>query len=147
MATVKHKAYETLVDNVLTTGLNSLANTARAISSAQDNTTNLNLYADFELEVEFAAAPVEGAPVDLYIIPSVDGIQYADGSDSVNPPQNCFAGFFAARAVNSDQILVLRDVLLPPGLWKAVLRNSAGQAMEATGNILAYRAHNISVVT
>ena len=146
MATLKHAAYGTLVDNVLTTGLNSLANGARAISAAQDNTSALYLYADFELEVEFAVAPTEGNPVDLYIVPSIDGVQYADGSDSVQPPQNCFAGHFAARAVNSDQILAVRDVPLPPSLWKAVLRNSSGQTMEATGNILAYRPHNLSVV-
>ena len=140
-----HKAYETQVDNVITTGMDSLATNGRAISAAQDNTSSLNLYADFELEVEFFTAPTEGNPVDLYILPSVDGVQYVDGDASVNPPQNFYVGFFSARSVNSDQILHLRDIPLPPGLWKALLRNSSGATLESSGNVLSYRPHNLLV--
>lgn len=130
----------------MSTELNSLANGSRAIaSSAVDNDAARNMYADFELYVTYGVAPSAGGRVDLYLVQTLDGTNYADGSASVAPPMTSFAGSFPLRAVTTAQRIVLRHVLLPATDYKPLLDNQAGQAMAASGNTLKYRAYNAEV--
>lgn len=144
MATLKQKAYETIV-SVMTTELNSLANNARAISGAQGaDGTDANLLGDFELAVTFGTAPTLDTTVDLYLVRAADGTNYEDGDASIRPAANAFAGSFQVRNVTSAQRIVVRDVPLPPGLWKAVIHNNAtGQAFPSSGSTLKMRPHNL----
>lgn len=146
MATLKQAAYGTIV-SCMTTELNSLANNSRAISSALDNSTNLDLYGDFELAVDFVTAPTLDTTVDLYLVRSADGSNYEDGDASNRPVANSFVGSFQLLGTTAAQRLVLRDVPLPPGLFKTVIHNNAtGQAFPASGSTLKYRPHNLQSV-
>lgn len=142
MTTFKQLNYETIV-SVMTTELNSLANGSRAISSAIGaDATAANLLGDFELAVTFGTAPTLDNTVDLYLVRAADGTNYEDGNATIRPASNAFAGSFQLRNVTTAQRIVIRDVPLPPGLWKAVVLNSSGQAFPASGSTLKVRPHN-----
>lgn len=134
--------------NVLTTELNTLAAaTGKAVSAAQDNSANLDLWADFELTVTFASAPVLNSIVELFILPSLDGgTTYADGSSTVVPSPQLYAGGFAVRAVTTAQRLHLRGLPLPPGFYKLLVQNTTAQPFPASGSVLTVNAYGLEVV-
>src|SRR5713101_8994392 len=82
MAAIKFSAYGTKV-TVLATELNSIANVnVSGVSGAGtgvifDNTGNLNMLADFELNVVFGSAPTAGSVVELHAYNSLDATNYA----------------------------------------------------------------------
>jgi hypothetical protein len=146
MVTIERSAYGTHTD-VLTTELNSLANNSTAITAAIDNTSNHFIYIDVELEVTFGSAPTLNAGLNLYVVPSQDGTNYADGSAGTPgtiPAPHCLRGVFLVRAVTSAQRIILERIEVPPGLYKLLLENKAGQTTAASGNVLAYRGHELS---
>lgn len=147
MSDIKLAGYTGLV-SVMTTELNSLGSaTGKAISAALDNTTDGNIWADFELAVDFVSAPVLNAIVELYILPSLDaGTSYADGSTSVLPSPNLYMGGFPVRADTAAQTLSLRGVPLPPGFFKVLLQNTTAQAFPATGSTLDMNGYKLQVV-
>jgi hypothetical protein len=125
------------IATALSTELNALANAASAVSSAIDNTSGRHMYSDWELAVAYGSAPAANGRCTLYLLPSVDGTNYPDFVSGSEPPHMQVGGF-PLRAVTSAQRLVLRRVLVPPGLFKVGLLNSAGQAMPATGTTVKY---------
>lgn len=138
MALQKHTAV-TSPTTLLSTELNALASGSRTNASSavdNDNASNRYLFAAFELAVTFSSTPLSGKTVDLYILPSIDGTNYADGSSSVNPSSAQYAGSFPVRAVATAQRLLLYNVALPPTDFKVLLINNAGQTMAASGNTL-----------
>ena len=146
MADITQKAYETIV-SAMTTELNSLANNARAISSALGgDASHAALLGDWELVVTFGTSPTLDAAVDLYLVPAVDGTNYADGDASIRPAPNLYVGSFYVRNVTSEQRMAVRDVPMPPGLYKALILNGSGQAFPASGSTLKVRTHSRRVV-
>jgi len=147
MTTLKQLKYETVV-SLMTTELNSLANNASVLSAAAGgDTTDANLLGDFELVVTFGTNPTAGATIELYLLRAADGTNYEDGSASVAPNAGSRVGSFPVRAVTTAQRIVVRDVPLPPGLYKAlILNNATGQAFAASGNTLKVRPHNLQNV-
>lgn len=143
MTTLKQLPYESIA-TVMSTDLNSLADNARAISAAQGGDASAaNLLVDFELAVDFASAPTLDTTVDLYLVRSADGTNYEDGDASNRPAANAYVGGFQLLGTTAAQRLIVRDVPLPPGLWKAVIHNNGtGQAFPATGSTLKMRQHN-----
>lgn len=141
--TLTHKAYET-VATVLSTELNSLANAAYSAASAAQgaDATGGPLLGDFEL-VLTSLTPTSNGIAELYLIRSADGTNYEDVPSSTNPGSNAYVGTFIGSTGASAKRLVLPDVPLPPGLWKAVLKNTSGPAFAAASNTLKVRAHNI----
>lgn len=145
MATLKQLKYETIV-TLETTSLNSLAANTRLLGSAQgSDSTDANLYADFELVATWGVAPTVDTEVLLFLIRSADGTNYEDGDASLRPPAGSAVGGFQVRAVTTGQRMIIRDVLLPPGLWKPLIVNT-DQAMAASGNTLKMRPHNLQNV-
>lgn len=143
MATIERSAYGT-IGTALATELNSLASgTNSAASAAIDNSASHAIYHDLELVCTFGTAPAANSAVEVYIVPSVDDTNYADGGGSVTPAGNLLAGVFFVRAVTTAQRVALRGVEVPPGSFKYVLRNTSGQAMAATSNTLRYRPHEL----
>lgn len=143
MATIELSAYGTIA-TALSTGLDSLANGSSAITAALDNGTDRSIWDDLELVVTFGTAPALNAPVEVYLVPSVDGTNYADGSATVLPSPNLLVGTFLVRAVTTAQRVAIRKIELPPGLFKYLVRNQAGQAMAASGNTLKRRPYEMS---
>ena len=128
------------IASLLTTELNSLANaTLSAVTAAQDNATNKNRWADFELVVTYGTNPSAGGHVALYATVSLDGTNY---SDTQRDMMTCWLGAFPLRATTAAQRIVIKGVQLPPQLLKFFVDNQAGQAMAASGNTLKWSQYN-----
>jgi len=128
--------------SLLTTGLNSLANNSLALSAAFDNTVggagDGYLLCDVELAVTYGVAPTANTGVSVWLVQTQDGTNYEDGDASITPAKLPDV-VFALRAVTTAQ-RIIRRVLLPQGLMKALLKNDGtGQAMAASANTLKIR--------
>lgn len=144
MAEIKLGSYGSIA-SVLTTELNSLASSARAITAALDNTTDLYLFDDLELTVTYGTNPSVGATVDVYLIVALDGTNYEDGASGAPgtpAPVTSLIASFPIKANTSLQRVTIRNVILPPGLFKYLLLNNTGQAMAASGNTFKRRSHS-----
>lgn len=127
---------------LLSTGLNSLANNALALSSAYDNTQAAAgdgyTLCDVELVVTYGVAPTANTGCTLWLLGTQDGTNYEDGDASTTPARLPDA-VFPLRAVTTAQ-RVIRRVWLPWGASKALLKNDGtGQAMASSGNTLKVR--------
>jgi hypothetical protein len=138
------------VTTVMSTELNALTQpTGKAISAAIDNsnpdptTYQGDLFADLELAVDFVSAPTAGTVIELYLLPSIDGSVYPDGSTSILPQSSLYVGGFAVRAVTSAQVMVIRGVSLPPGFYKYLVQNTTNQAFPATGSTLRQNTYQL----
>ena len=142
----KWNAYRGIV-SVLTTELNSLANnTISAVSAAIDNSTNLDIYADFEL-VLASLSPTAGAHIDVYIALALDGTNYpADAAATMRlqTTQLLFSLGIGTTA-STAQRLDIRQVVIPPGTFKIYLDNQAGVSFGATLNTLKMNAYNLNL--
>lgn len=129
--------------SLLTTGLNSLANNAQALSAAFDNTQGQTgdgyTLCDVELVVTYGSAPTANTGVSVWFLGTQDGTNYEDGDATPIQPARLPDVVFPLRAVTTAQ-RIIRRVWLPWGLMKALLRNDGtGQAMAASGNTLKIR--------
>lgn len=132
------------VTTVMSTELNALgASTGKAISSALDNSANADLFADFELAVDFVSAPTVDTMVELYLLRSIDGTTYPQGSSSLLPQTNQFVGGFAVAAITAAQVLSVFGVALPPGLFKLIMQNTTNQPFPATGSVLRMNTYQL----
>lgn len=132
--------------SLLTTELNSLANAAAATSaSAISNTTELDMYVDFELVFQHGSAPTADTTHDLYLVRSIDGTNYEDAT-AARPPAMGSVGSFVCDNTTSAQRKYISGILLPPGDFKVMLVNQSGQAMAASSNTLKAVVYNQQVV-
>ena len=147
MATIGLKQYRG-VSTALSTELNALASsTGKAISSAIDNSTYLDLFDDLELAVDFVTAPTAGTIVEVYLLPSLDGgTTYPDGSTSILPQSSLYVGGFAVRNTTAAQVMSLRGVALPPGSFKYLVQNTTNQAFPASGSTLRRNPYQLQSV-
>lgn len=127
---------------VLSTGLNSLASNALAISAAFDNTQGAAgdgyTLADVELVVTFGTAPAAGTGVAVWLLGEPDGTNCEDGDASTTPGRSADVAF-PVRPVTTAQRIV-RRITLPAGLLKALLKNDGtGQAFASSANSLKIR--------
>jgi hypothetical protein len=146
VAVVKWEAAPSAV-TILSTEMNSLANnTPTAASSEYDNSSNLNVYAWFELAATFAVSP-NGVPpmVDLYMTRALDGTNHETGlaaSGGANQ-QHLYLGSFQVLGNTGAQRITLGPVLLPPSKLKFYIDNRSGQAMTSSGHTLKMYPANL----
>jgi hypothetical protein len=147
MATARWAAPES-IQTPHSTDLNSLANsssesTGKVLGSAIDNEADKYMNADFELNLgSFGGTPSSGGYVELYLLYSVDGTNFCDGSTTVDPPATALVGAFAIRANTAAQRITIDGVPLLPFKFKTLLRNKTGQSFNASGNTLKMRRYN-----
>ena len=127
---------------LLSTGLNSLANDALAISSAFDNTQGQAgdgyTLCDLELVVTYGTAPTANTGVSVWFLGSQDGTNYEDGGTSVTPAR--MADVVLPLLASTSAQRIVQRVVLPAGLLKVLAKNDGtGQAMAASGNTLKIR--------
>ena len=145
MADIKQKAYGG-VATVLTTQLDALGVAAYSnASSAIDNSSALDLFDDLELAVDFVSAPTAGGYVSVYLLPAVDGSNYADGSSSVVPSAQNLVATIDIQNSTAAQRLAFRNVPIPPGLFKYMVANNTSQAFPASGSTLKRNPHSMTV--
>jgi hypothetical protein len=120
----------------------ALANGAAAAAATATiaNQTNLDRAASFVLNTGFTVAPAAGAEIQLYLVPKLDGANFADadvGTPYLNP--NHYAGsFFVEKSQTGAQRLTLEGVTLGPFEYKAHLSNKSLQQQAAGWTLDAY---------
>lgn len=144
MAVTKHKAYSASIASALTTELNSIATNANSAASAEiDNSTALDLYHDLTLTVAAqGTARSNGAAIVIYMIHALDDTNY----DDVNNVTGEIVAIFPLDAVTNARQLTRRDIPIPPGKFKYFARNTTGQTLASSGNILEYRPHSVETL-
>lgn len=132
-SSVRFEQYGSNPVSLMTTELNSLTTTGTATASAgHDNTSDGYLYGDFELVITYGTNPTAGSLIELWLIRSVDGTNYED-----SPPASGCVGAFKLAATTSAQRLIIPDVRLPSGKFKAyIVAKTTGQTAAASGNTL-----------
>jgi hypothetical protein len=147
MAVLQYRDSSSTTD-VITTGLNALTNNTTAVSLVMDNSTNLDLYADFELLVKYAGStPSVGARIaELYVIPTIDGVNYAEGvSGAVDPQRTLLVGAFESRnpSTSAAERLIIPGISLPPRQFRVILKNTSGQTFASSDNTLKMRTYKL----
>lgn len=124
----------------LTSELNNLANGAySAASAAIDNTSNLYQYIWFEVVLASLTAVVP-ASVSVYLVPSLDDTNYADGGGSVAPSAiNFVCSLVPTTGASAKRMVTSQAYECPPLKFKLVLLNNCGNAFAAANNTLSYR--------
>lgn len=138
------------IATALSTGLNSLADAARAISSAIDNDADLNIYCDLELAIAYTtSAPAAGTKVaEVYLLPTIDGTNFAEGSTSLTPQKSLLVATFESRngSTSAVEYLTASGISLPPRDFKLLLVNTSGKSLHATLNTLKVRPYKLQAV-
>lgn len=137
------------IATALSTELNSLANGSYSnASGAIDNATGL--YQFMQLELYLASlTPVAGQSVAVYLLPTLDATNYADGGGAVAPSSGAFLCSFELRAAAATQRRVSRILEIPPLSFTLVVNNvtiTSGVAFASSGNTLKYRRFYMQAV-
>lgn len=147
MATVKWAGTYTSRGSVLTTELNALANGGySAASAAYDNTSNLDEWFWFEYVAGGTATPTAGANLQIFVLSSMDGTNYAEAASSTNPGSHQLAAALnVSTGAGTKRVASAFPAQLPPGKLKFVLLNNMGVALPASGNVLNLYSSNEAV--
>ena len=131
------------IASALTTELNSLANgSLSALSSAIDNTSNRYQY--LALELNLASLNPTGTPfVEVYLFPSIDGTNYADGSASLS---QCLVASIPVTTGSGAKLSTATGILIPPFLFKLAVRNQTNVSLASSGSTLEYRLYGEEAV-
>lgn len=125
----------TVMSNALTPGITSLANLANVTSAELTGRGHMSRW---ELLFTPAAGLTAGVTVSLWLLPTVDGTNYADGG-SADPAAAHLAAVFVCASGAGQQRLASAPLQLPVGTFKAVISNDTGQAFSAaTTHTLSY---------
>lgn len=142
MADIKLKT--TSAATVASTELNSLASSGGVLCTEYDNGTNLYIYGLFLLTVTFGTSPTTGNLVNVYLVPAIDGTNYAyTGGGTTFIANTMYIGGFPVYATTSTQRIPLgidgslnRPVMLPPCKFKLYVINNSGQAFPSSGSTI-----------
>jgi len=130
MSTFKWSSYNTADTAVASTSLNALANGSNAIGAAIDNTSGLYLYGDLAIQLSSTVTPTGMPAIPVWLVPSLDGTNYATSGSSVSA--NLLVGTITAAASVTTSVLILRGIVLTPGKFKIQIQNNLGVAFPAT---------------
>lgn len=136
MATIKWTTRGSAT-TLASTELNSLASGSYATGPEIDNGTNLNQFVDVDLILASAVTTGTGAPyVGIYLVPTLDGTNYPTlPAATVEPPASYFVAAIPYVASTSFTRGESRQIVIPPGKFKALVRNVLGVAFPASGNL------------
>lgn len=132
---------------LMSTDLNSLANnTVKVGSVIIDNTSNRYLYVEFELVIASVDLSAQVNPaVELYLIPSYDGINYADtgidGSTTILPPNQYLVAVMGVVITNAAHRAISPHIMLDPIKYTPVVINKTGVALAAANNTLKFKIY------
>lgn len=120
------------------------------LSDAVDNTSNKYTVVDLEIALGSAAFTGTDSGIEVYIVPSVDGTNYGDWTGNVTSDEQenngYFVGFVTTSGATAAQRLTLRNIVIPPGLYKYGFRNRGGVTLAASANTVKWRPHSFEDV-
>lgn len=143
MAEQRWTAYDTKVV-YLTTELTGVADAANKLGASIDFTTagsDRKLYLDIEFVL--ASTDLSGSTnpaINLWMLASLDGTNYSDGSDTVDPAPAPDM-IIPLRAFNGVQRVVTRFLRTTPNKGKILVENRTGATILA-GAELNYRLYS-----
>lgn len=115
---------------LLSTELNALAAAGvSALSPTYDNSTALDLFGDFQIDVTFGSAPTANGALQVFIIPAPDGTNFGTAQFS-----GAIIGGWLIASNTTQQLYTIRGIPLPPSKFKIQLQNGASVAFPATGS-------------
>lgn len=140
----------TSIITVLSGGLVSLADTEKTLSDVIDNGTDLDLFGDLVFLVQWdTVAPSAGDKVaDLYLLPSVDNVNFPEAATNVTPQASLLIGSFESRnpSIGATEHLMLPGITLPPRKMKFLLQNTSGQTFDPSGSMLLLKPYKLQSV-
>lgn len=142
MATIDWEAPDGIT-TYLSTELNALADDANKLGAAIDNETDRKRFLAVEVFLSTqGAARDTGAFIQIDILYSVDGTNYAFGADALDASLGgpSFNLPFDAAVTARYQTAV--DIPIYPYKFKLLFKNSTGEALGGTLSTLKYRRHN-----
>lgn len=147
MTDVRHSGYKAAAQTIAFNGTRTMNNTLldnewTHLSDVVDNSVNLWLFADWEIQLTSAVFTGADSAVELYIVPILDDTNDPDwvGDGIVDEQEQnvYFVGSFTTSGATLAQRLTIRAIEMPPGLFKVGIRNRAGVTLGGT-NVLRYR--------
>lgn len=145
MTVVKYEAPAS-IQTYLSTELNSLADGANKIGAAISNDagTELDLYIMLELYLAATSSRDADNRVDVYLLPTVDGTNYAYGGDSQDPDPGTWVGqFVPIPSTTTACYMTISQIQIPPTDFKLLLMNEIGVAFASSGNTLKYKIYSL----
>jgi hypothetical protein len=131
---------------------NSLANGSSVSSTAINNSTNLDLYADVSFSMACGGTTTAASFIAVYLLPlNQDGTTYgantiaANGTSTAAIPATYQVGALnvAVGATGTVMAGTFRGIVLPPGSFILALTNNLGVAMNASAAAtVQYRTYN-----
>ena len=128
---------------LMTTELNAIVTAELAVGTTVfDNSTNRDAWGmaefDFGAALDLSAATESNPVCYLYLIPSYDGTNYADGGNASSDvvPSEYLKGIFEFNKLASSRRAVIDKFDIGPEKYTAVIFNSLGATLSATGNTL-----------
>lgn len=124
----------------LASELNNLANNGIAVSGTIfDNSASKNTHCLVELVSAYGGTPAAQGTVDVYAVPSLDGVNFDVGAGGSIPPSDALLLATFQPTTAAAQRFVHRAELITPGLYKIVAVNRTAQIMSASGNTVSIR--------
>lgn len=135
MSNVTWQTLNTVDNPGWTPSLNGLPNGSWAISAFIDNTALLltDAIAQLNLGAETAAGASGTPSIALAILPSADGVNFADPQSGAAPPTNLIEDTATLLLGGSVQIIILRPKKIEPVKFKLLLNNNMGVSFPASG--------------
>jgi hypothetical protein len=145
MASINYES-PTNETTLLSTELNALAtDTLVNGTTILDNSTNRDIYgiAELDLGASTDLSAQTNSTCYLYLIPSYDGTNYADNADETDEEIAgvYMVGTFSFTQKTDSQRAIIEGISLSPVKYKAVLQNSLGVALNATGNTVKIKTY------
>jgi hypothetical protein len=140
----------TTLTTVMSTELNSLANGSSVSTLGNtgpyDNTSNLNVYADIEVNLA-SLSPTSGATISLFILSSVDGSNYPaqSTSDVQLTSTQLLTTIPIGITASTAQRIPVRQVVIPPTKFQIVLLNNSGVALASSGNTVKFLSYSVNL--
>lgn len=143
MTDVRQTAYIGDPVTVLSTEMNSLANdTWSALGAEQSNVLGYMLM-DIQVDLGSLLPTGADAAIEVYIVPSVDGTNYPNYTETgVADEQENSAFFIGSVTLSLDteaQLQPILEVTVPRGKWKLGIRTRANVALAASANAVKVR--------
>ena len=129
-------------ETLMSADLNSLADDAVNVGAVlPDNTSNRYFYGIFELVLATVDLSAQNNPaVELYMVPSYDGTNYADtgtdASTTVLPPAQYLVAVLGVAESSAAHRAISPHVMLDPVKYTPVVVNKTGAALNSSGNTL-----------